>query len=123
MPVEQPSPGPAAPQDVHCVLHDGIVTFVSSATTLASGFPPEHFHGMHVSQVVHPDDLMQLDRYLAPGWTGEIRATFRVLGIKGRWNWRFAQGVRTADSTAHYNAVIVLREVDPPSVSTGGMTE
>jgi len=111
---EPPSSLPAEPHEVHCVLHDGVVTFVGSATTLVTGLPPEHFHGMHVSEVVHPDDLRHVERFMAPGWTGEISVTFRVQDIEGRWRWRSARGVRAAGPPGQYSAVVVLRDADPP---------
>jgi PAS domain S-box-containing protein len=114
VPVDEPPQGEAEPPSVYCVLHEGVVTFVSSTSTAVGGFAPEHFHGLHVSAVIHPDDVAHVERFLEPGWTGEISAMVRVQESDGQWSWRAAEGVRTRDPQGKHSAAVVLRKVAWP---------
>jgi PAS domain S-box-containing protein len=103
---------------VHVILHDGIITFVSSTSAQVSGIPPERFHGKRAIDLVHEDDRDRLQRFTAPGWEGIIDVTFRVRDADGAWSWRHAEGVRTIERDGTGNTIISLRRIDPPDAAT-----
>jgi PAS domain S-box-containing protein len=90
------------------VLHDGVVSFVSSASVDVSGISPEELHGRNALDFVHPDDRERLLPYFAPGWQGVIDARVRVRQADGSWQWRHVEGVRTLDADGHGSAVFKL---------------
>jgi PAS domain S-box-containing protein len=102
---------------VHCITHDGVITFVSSTVREASGLAPERFLGRPVLELVHTDDLEALQRFGAPGWEGIIDARFRVQAQDGEWIWLRAEGVRTVEADGHTSAIMTLRQIEPPPVS------
>jgi PAS domain S-box-containing protein len=107
--------GRAAPfPPVYCILHEGIVTFVSSACDRVSGHSFAHFHGRQALELVHPDDQRNVEPYFADGWEGVFRASFRLQDVDGAWTWRQADGVRTIDDNGHPSAICTLRKVDAP---------
>lgn len=102
------------PRVVHCITHDGIITFVSSTVREVSGLAPERFHGHHVFDLVHEDDRESLLRFGQPGWEGIIDARFRVQAADGAWIWLRAEGVRTVDADGHTSSIMTLRQVEAP---------
>jgi PAS domain-containing protein len=100
---------------VHVILHDGVITFVSSTSVQVSGIPPERFHGLRALDLVHDDDREPLLKFTAPGWEGIIEATFRVRDLDGNWSWRHAEGVRTIDPDGGSSTIVTLRKIDPPA--------
>jgi PAS domain-containing protein len=110
-----PAPAPPDLDDVvHIILSNGVVTFVGSNTVQVSGLPPEHFHGRHVLDLVHPDDRLQVERLLTPGWTGRFSEHIRIQEVSGAWAWRVAEGVRTVDASGEPQSVLELRKIGPP---------
>jgi PAS domain S-box-containing protein len=105
------------PPVVHCILHDGVITFVSSTLLELSGLPPERFHGRRAIDLVHPDDCDALQRFREPGWEGIIDASFRVEDASGAWIWLRAEGVRTIDDDGSTSAILTLRQIDDPGAS------
>ena len=107
----QPESQPTDP--VHFILHEGVISFVSSASVEASGISPEELKGRPVLDLVHPDDHEQLLQYFAPGWEGVLQAMVRVQDVRGEWQRRRVEGVRTLDTEGHASAVFTLTKVDP----------
>jgi PAS domain S-box-containing protein len=104
----------AEPLRVHCILHDGVVTFVSALAEQVSGLTPERFQGRAWHDIVHPDDREPLLRFSEPGWEGLIDATFRMQDADGAWTWRRAEGVRTIDAEGRPSSIITLQKIEPP---------
>jgi PAS domain S-box-containing protein len=100
---------------VHCILHDGVITFVSANTADVSGFSAEHFQGRRWMEIVHPDDQPALMPFAAPDWEGIIDTTFRMQDANGGWTWRHAEGVRTIEADGHPSTIVTLRKIDEPS--------
>lgn len=105
----------AEPPLVHCILHDGVITFVSSTSVEVSGYPPERLHGRGWMEFVHPDDQPALMRFAGPDWEGIIEATFRVQDADGAWTWRHAEGVRTIESDGSASTIVTLKKIDDPA--------
>jgi PAS domain-containing protein len=109
----RPDAEPEAPR-VHCILHDGVVTFVSAHSLEVSGLPPERFQGKRALDLVHPDDHEGIMPLFAPGWEGIIDARFRIQEADGAWTWRHAEGVRTIEADGHASTIVTLRKIDAP---------
>ena len=97
--------------DVLVELHQGRITYVSPNAMYISGRRPEDFVGLANADIVHPDDLVVLSRFFAPGWTGPIEATFRVRDVANEWRWRDVRGARVIDERGEHRAVLVLRDI------------
>ena len=109
-----PSRQGAEPPLVHCILHEGVITFVSANSAQASGHPPERFQGRGWQEFVHPDDQAALLQFAAPDWEGIIDCTFRVQDADGAWTWRRAEGVRTIEADGKPSTIVTVRKIDEP---------
>jgi PAS domain S-box-containing protein len=98
--------------DVICEVHEGVVTYISPNTERVSGLCPGEFVGRAFIELIHPEDIPDLARFQAPGWTGAIEACFRVANASGEWQWREARGVRVLDGDGAHRSVLVLRNVN-----------
>lgn len=99
---------------VYCVLHEGKVTLVSSSSLDVGGIAPEAFVGTPVTDIVHPDDLARLAKFLEPGWSGSFSEPLRLRDADGNWSWRMARGVRTIDADGRPSAVVRLKKIGEP---------
>lgn len=97
--------------DVLCEMREGRITYISPNCYELSGKPPEYYIGRTPGDVTHPDDLQRLAHFLAPGWIGQITATFRVRHADGDWRWREMSGVRVIEDGGP-RTVVVLRDID-----------
>ena len=107
----RPSLATALARDVLCKVREGVVTYVSPNATDVSGLPLEAFVGRRMTELIHPDDLRTLERFLTPGWTGEIAATFRIVSGDGGWLERDVRGVREIDERGIHSSVFILRDM------------
>ncbi len=99
---------------VYCILHEGIVTFVSSACDRVSGHSFQHFSGRQAFDLVHPEDKANIEAYFLEGWEGAFQTSFRLQDADGAWTWRRADGVRTIDPNGQPSAIAALRKIDAP---------
>ena len=84
--MSQPDKRATSPPPVFCVLHEGIVTFVSSSSVDVSGLAPESFKGRAAIEIVHPADRPRVSPYLEPGWSGTFKEQVRVqVTLAPRW--------------------------------------
>jgi PAS domain S-box-containing protein len=102
----------AASAPVYFILHNGVVSFVSSSLFDVSGNLPSSIQGRAALDLVHPDDREQLLQYFVPGWEGRLEVNVRVQQADGSWQWRRAEGVRTIDAEGHASAVVTLTKVN-----------
>jgi PAS domain S-box-containing protein len=112
--MSEPRGHAAEPPLVHCILHEGVITFVSANSVQTSGHPPERFQGHGWLEFVHPDDQASLMQFAAPDWEGIIDATFRMQDADGAWTWRRAEGVRTIEADGKPSTIVTLRKIDAP---------
>ncbi|MBI3966169.1 MAG: PAS domain S-box protein, partial [Chloroflexi bacterium] len=69
---------------------NGVLTFVSPATTRILGYSVEQLVGTHINELIHPDDaerLRQKGSVLLQPPSGHFVAEFRARHADGTWRW------------------------------------
>jgi hypothetical protein len=95
--------------DVLVELEGGVVTYVSPNSSRYDGLR-ELAVGQAGASLIHPDDLPLMLKFWAPGWSGDIDATFRMRTRDG-WGWREARGFRRTAADGNAGSVLILRDV------------
>lgn len=68
---------------------DGVISYVSPACAMLTGFVSQEIIGHNISEYIHPDDLAALQKELREisGIVHRPPASFRFRNLKGDWIW------------------------------------
>jgi diguanylate cyclase (GGDEF)-like protein/PAS domain S-box-containing protein len=96
---------------------DGTILFVGPAIQLALGYQPWDLEGRNVAELMHPDDLVMLERW--EGWIGRTGPSqepdYRIRHADGSWVRMTIESVTGPDIAPFGSGLATVRRLDHAS--------